>query len=94
MKQGRVAIVTGGTGALGQAIVRRCLDGGARIWVPWIIEDELTALRGALKAGESDRVRPVRADVTDEASFGEFVRGVLDSERRVDILVNTGGGFA
>jgi NAD(P)-dependent dehydrogenase (short-subunit alcohol dehydrogenase family) len=92
--QGRVAIVTGGTGALGQAVVRRLLARGARVWVPWIIERELDALRGTLKPGEQERVRPLRVDVTDEGAFGECVRATLDSERRLDILVNTVGGFA
>ena len=32
--------------------------------------------------------------MTDEASFGAFVRGVLDTHGRIDVLVNGVGGFA
>jgi NAD(P)-dependent dehydrogenase (short-subunit alcohol dehydrogenase family) len=34
------------------------------------------------------------ADVTSEAGFDAFLRGVLDTHARVDILVNGVGGFA
>ena len=40
------------------------------------------------------RLQLTETDVTDEASFGKFVRGVLDAHGRVDALVNGVGGFA
>ena len=36
----RNAIITGGTGALGQAVVVRFLEDGYRVVVPWISEEE------------------------------------------------------
>ena len=35
------AIVTGGTGGLGSAVVARLLDDGWRVVVPWVVEREL-----------------------------------------------------
>ena len=41
------AIVTGGTGGLGSAVVTRLLDDGWRVVVPWIVERELERVERA-----------------------------------------------
>ena len=38
---GRTIIVTGGTGALGGAVVKSFLDAGARVVVTYVIEEEV-----------------------------------------------------
>ena len=91
---GKVAIVSGGTGALGQSVCARLLGAGATVCVPYHVPAELEALRTRLEPAHQARLDAVRADVTDEKEFGAFVRGVLDRHRRVDILVNGVGGFA
>jgi len=90
----RVAIVSGGTGALGQCVSRRLLAAGATICIPYAVPTELDALKAQIDAAVVARIHAVRADVTDEASFDAFVRGVLDAHGRIDILVNGVGGFA
>src|SRR5207253_893674 len=52
--QNRVAIVTGGTGALGQAVTLRFLTEGAIVAVPYAVEAEAVHLR--------ERVAPVGRD--------------------------------
>jgi NAD(P)-dependent dehydrogenase (short-subunit alcohol dehydrogenase family) len=89
---GRVAIVTGGTGALGQSVTRRFLSAGATVCIPYAVPAEVEALKARVGAGAALHAVPV--DVTGEAAFGGFVRGVLDAHGRVDILVNGVGGFA
>ena len=91
---GKVAIISGGTGALGQSVCARLLGAGATVCVPYHVPAELEALRTRLEPAHRARLDAVRADVTDEKEFGDFVRGVLDRHRRVDILVNLVGGFA
>jgi NAD(P)-dependent dehydrogenase (short-subunit alcohol dehydrogenase family) len=90
----RVAIVSGGTGALGTAVSRRLLSAGAVVCIPYAVEAELQGLRASLDPPLRPRLDAVRADVTDEGQFGKFVRGVLERHRRVDVLVNGVGGFA
>jgi NAD(P)-dependent dehydrogenase (short-subunit alcohol dehydrogenase family) len=90
---GRVAIVTGGTGALGQAVTRRFLRAGATVCIPYVVPEELRALRGSLPPELLARLHVVEADITDEPAFDEFVKGVLAAHRRIDILVNGVGGF-
>jgi NAD(P)-dependent dehydrogenase (short-subunit alcohol dehydrogenase family) len=94
MPAGRVAIVSGGTGALGQCVSRRLLGAGATVWVPFAVPAELDALKSALDPAAASRLHAVRADVTDEASFVEVTRGVVAAHGRIDILVNGVGGFA
>jgi NAD(P)-dependent dehydrogenase (short-subunit alcohol dehydrogenase family) len=91
--EGRVAIITGGTGALGQSVSRRFLAAGARVCVPYIAPEELEGLRATLTPEMRERLYAVHTDVADEPAFGHFVKGVLEGYRRVHILVNGVGGF-
>jgi len=91
---GRVAIVSGGTGALGQCVSRRFLAAGATVCIPYVVPAELEALKTGLETPVLARLHCAPTDVTDEAAFNGFVRSVLDAHRRVDILVNGVGGFA
>ena len=91
--KGRVAIVAGGTGALGQSVTSRLISAGATVCVPYAVPSELERLEGRLGAAAT-RLHARHADVTSEPGFSEFVRGVLDTHSRVDVLVNGVGGFA
>jgi NAD(P)-dependent dehydrogenase (short-subunit alcohol dehydrogenase family) len=90
----RVAVVTGGTGALGQAVTRRLVDAGVTVAIPYLVDAELKSLEAGLGTARRERLHAVQADVLDETAFGDFVKGVLDRHRRVDVLVNAVGGFA
>jgi NAD(P)-dependent dehydrogenase (short-subunit alcohol dehydrogenase family) len=93
--RGRVAVVTGGTGALGQAIVARCLAAGAAsVWVPWVVEAEHTALRARFGTDAPGRVEARKVDVLDESAITAFAGEVVAKAGRLDVLVNTVGGFA
>ena len=91
---GQVAIVTGGTGALGQAITGTLLEVGGTVAIPYAVPEELTALEARLAPELRARVHAAAADVTDEGAFGKFVQAVRDRFGRVDALVNGVGGFA
>jgi NAD(P)-dependent dehydrogenase (short-subunit alcohol dehydrogenase family) len=90
---GRVALVTGGTGALGQSVVLRFLHDGAAVAVPWIVPEEWETLRSRAGDGAA-RLHGARVDGTDEGAFAAFVADVLARHQRLDVLVNTVGGFA
>ena len=92
---GRVAIVTGGTGALGQAITTALLDAGAAgVAIPFAVPEERAALETRLTAQQRGRLLAAAADVTDEGAMGTFVGATRDRFGRVDGLVNAVGGFA
>lgn len=86
----RNVIASGGTGALGRAVVRRFLEAGDRVVVPWIVETErLDCERDEAQALESGSLVLIEADVAEESGAADVVAAC----GRVDILVNGVGGF-
>jgi NAD(P)-dependent dehydrogenase (short-subunit alcohol dehydrogenase family) len=80
------AIVTGGTGGLGAAVVTRLLDDGWRVVVPWVAERELERVQ------ERDGLELIQADLSDAAAVEQVVSRAATGEVRG--LVNLVGGFA
>jgi NAD(P)-dependent dehydrogenase (short-subunit alcohol dehydrogenase family) len=91
---GRVMLVTGGTGALGAALVLGGLRAGALVSVTYRHEREWRALADRAPQDARDRLDGVQADVTDGESVRQLVATVTTRHRRLDALVNTVGGFA
>jgi NAD(P)-dependent dehydrogenase (short-subunit alcohol dehydrogenase family) len=91
---GRVAVVTGGTGALGQAITSTLLEAGGSVAIPYAVPAELKELEARLAPELRTRLLALPADVTREDAMGKFVHAVRDRHGRVDGLVNAVGGFA
>ena len=86
---GTTAIVTGGTGGLGAAVVKRLLDGGWRVIVPWVAEAELA------RVPERDGLELVQADLFDPDAVGPVVAAATaDAGAPLRGLVNLVGGFA
>jgi NAD(P)-dependent dehydrogenase (short-subunit alcohol dehydrogenase family) len=90
----RVALVTGGSGALGQAITRRFLAEGALVCVPWIVEDERERLEKSVGARARPRLMLKRCDVTDDAAVQQLIDTLVERHRRLDVVVSAVGGFA
>lgn len=90
---GRVVIVAGGTGGLGNAVSRAFLEEGATVVVTYRKDEEFAALKkeaGATAAALDGSV----VDVTDEIATRKFVTDILARHGRLDALVNTVGGYA
>lgn len=90
----RITLVTGGTGGLGRAVVRRLLERGDRVSVPWIAESEADVLRNEVAdlPDHAERLSLVRGDVTDAAWLLEHARR-LEGAGGLDVLLNLVGGF-
>ncbi len=89
--ENKIAIVTGGGGGIGGAIVRRFAREGAKVAVVDIDTETAKAAAAELTAQGADAI-PVVADVTKKQSVGEMVQSTLERWRRIDILVNVAGG--
>jgi 3-oxoacyl-[acyl-carrier protein] reductase len=83
----RVAIVTGGAGGLGAAIVQRLLDDGLRVAIADIDRDALDRSPGAGHAS----AMTAEVDVRRPDSAESMLAAVLKTWGRVDVLVNNAG---
>jgi NAD(P)-dependent dehydrogenase (short-subunit alcohol dehydrogenase family) len=75
MLQGRVAVITGGTGVLGRAVTRLFVAEGARVAVPCRRAEDAQGLREEL-GDHADALLAGRVDVTNGAELTRFVDGV------------------
>jgi NAD(P)-dependent dehydrogenase (short-subunit alcohol dehydrogenase family) len=89
----RVAIVTGGTGALGRSVALDLLRSGARVAVTYRSDKEWAALED--EAGEQrGNLTAAKVDLTQASEVERLVAGVLSKWQRIDHLVALAGGFA
>lgn len=85
-----VALVTGGTGGLGQAVVEELLGAGAQVVTTWLVERERDAITSAL--GDPDGLHLVEANLLEDgADRATAAARELGSLRAV---VNLVGGFS
>lgn len=89
---GKIAIVTGSSGNLGRAAAHAFLSCGAKVALFDRLRGDPRALFPDLAAGEAD-VLPVELDLTDSTAVASQVAAVAAHFGRLDILVNTAGGF-
>ncbi|ABU59916.1 SDR family oxidoreductase [Roseiflexus castenholzii] len=94
MLAGKIAIVTGGTGALGGAVVQALLNAGATVWVPYVGTDDLDRLRKRITLPTDAILDGAPLDLTDEAAVYQAYGQVAGTYGGIDILVNIAGGFA
>jgi NAD(P)-dependent dehydrogenase (short-subunit alcohol dehydrogenase family) len=90
---GKIVLVAGGTGGLGNAVSLAFLEEDAKVVVTYRKEEEFAALKLAVGA-KAGALEGAVVDVTDELAASEFVGGVLSRHGKVDALVNTVGGYA
>lgn len=86
--QNRVAIVTGATSGIGEAIARRFMEEGARVALVGHDDEQGRKVEAALRAMGKGECAYVQADVSDSAQVREAVAKVARWWQRVDVLVN------
>jgi len=89
---GRTVIVTGGTGALGNALTKRFAELGAHVAIPSrsIHSDDHNPQR----SGEGAKPMVMKADMRNQNDAAAFVREVAQKFGTVDVLVNAAGGYS
>lgn len=88
--EGRIALVTGAAGGIGEAVVHTLAARGAHVAALDRDPDRLTAAVGRLTA-EGTRVTAVPADVTSSTDVERAVSMVEDALGPLDYLVNAAG---
>jgi NADP-dependent 3-hydroxy acid dehydrogenase YdfG len=86
---GQVAAITGGARGIGRETARTMLQEGMKVAIGDI---DLAAVQAtAAELGSPDRVRAYALNVTDKASFAEFLDGAERDLGPLDVLVNNAG---
>jgi NAD(P)-dependent dehydrogenase (short-subunit alcohol dehydrogenase family) len=85
---GRVAVITGGSGGIGRAAAKRFVDEGAKVL---LVDIEERALRSAVDAIGEDHASSVCADVTSDDDTQRYVKTAVERYGRLDIYLANAG---
>lgn len=88
---GKVAIVTGGSRGIGEAIVRRLAQEGARVYATFNSNGEKALAIEQELNNSGASVRFVSADISNEDSVKNLMDTVINETGRIDVLVNNAG---
>jgi len=88
---GRVALITGGSKGLGEAMAEALADAGADLMLVSRHEDEARAVAERIAAQSGRRVQALAADMADSAQIERMVRDTMGAFGHIDILINNAG---
>lgn len=88
---GKVALLSGGTGGIGMAIAKSFLASGAKVILIGRSEEKLQ--KSVRELGNSDNIRYSVADISNVQLIDQMVQSAatLFEEHRIDILINAAG---
>jgi NAD(P)-dependent dehydrogenase (short-subunit alcohol dehydrogenase family) len=90
----KVALIAGGTGALGREIAAAFLAAGARVAVTYRLREEFDGLLAGAPPAQAAQLAGIATDVTDAKAAAAVVEELVAEHGRLDILVNAVGGYA
>lgn len=82
----KTALVTGGTGDIGRAIIRRLVESGYRVIFTYEKNERMARSLSGMLGAEG-----IRCDVSDDRSVEDLFRILGEKGESVDILVNNAG---
>lgn len=90
---GEVAVITGGTGALGRAVVPLLADRGFKLAITYLIPEEARDLEKDLDLDE-DQLMLRRVDATDPEAINAFMKNTVDAFGGINVLCSLVGAWA
>lgn len=88
--QGKVSIITGASGGIGEATARKFAAEGAVVVLADVREEAVQRLASRI-ADDGGTARGVAVDVTNRASVERLMAATTDAYGRVDVVVNNAG---
>lgn len=93
MYEGKVILVAGGTGAVGEGIVKYLAENGATVLVPTRSEDEALDALGYVDQPYRKNVFYLFGDISDEADAQKMHDVIVDHFEQLDGMVSSLGGW-
>lgn len=92
--KGKTVVITGATSGLGKAASQRLAGLAARVCLVGRSSDKLEATRQAIIVSTgNDRIDTHRADLSATADVRSLAGSLLETEERIDVLINNAGAL-
>lgn len=88
---GKVALITGGSRGIGEAIVMKYAEEGADIAFTYVSSEEKALAVVAAAELKGVRVKAYKSDASDYAQAESLVNEVVETFGKIDILINNAG---
>lgn len=89
---GKIAVVTGGSGAIGRAVCCRLAVEGAIVYVCGMTESKINAVVDEINNELKGQAKAMKLNVTEPADIKKAFSEIVDKHGKIDILVNSAGG--
>lgn len=89
--EGKVAVITGGSGILGTEMAKGLLGAGAKVVILGTKEEKLKK-KVELLGGDTDKIMGLKCNVLNEENIKEVNEEILKKFDHIDILINAAGG--
>ena len=90
--EGKVVLITGGTGALGREVSLSFLKSNAVAAITHVSDRETPQLESTL-GDLMNKVMLIKADIGDEVQVEKTVSDIITKYGRIDVLINVVGGY-
>src|SRR6476660_1732822 len=90
--EGKVVLITGGTGALGREVSLSFLKSNAVAAITHVSDRETPQLESTL-GDLMNKVMLIKADIGDEGQVEKTVSDIITKYGRIDVLINVVGGY-
>lgn len=91
---GKVVVVTGGSGALGRAICLGFASHGAKVYIAGRNIEKINAVISEIEKLQCGSAFAMQLDVTRADSIEDSFEELFKNEKRIDVLINCAGGGA
>ncbi len=86
--EGKVALITGGTRGIGEAIVKKFAEAGAHVVFTYIASHQKAATVEQQVRQYGTRVASYQSDAASYAACEQLVERIMEDFQRIDVLVN------